>query len=69
MRIESCQADSVDGLTRGLVGELGAHRIRVNVLTPGWGMMERQITLWLAATALFLASDQSRAHGAGIRRR
>jgi len=75
---------SVDGLTRGLARELGAHRIRVNVLTPGWVMTERQIALWLdeegeqelrrnqclpdkvmpadiAAMALFLASDQSRA--------
>ena len=40
---------SVNGLTRGLARELGADRIRVNVLTPGWVMTERQITLWLDA--------------------
>lgn len=38
---------SVDGLTRGLARELGAERIRVNIVTPGWVMTERQIRLWL----------------------
>jgi NAD(P)-dependent dehydrogenase (short-subunit alcohol dehydrogenase family) len=75
---------SVNGLTRGLARELGALRIRINTLTPGWVMTRRQMELWLdaegerelarnqclpdkvfpediAAMALFLASDQSRA--------
>jgi len=75
---------SVQGLTRGLARELGQQRIRINMLTPGWVMTERQVTLWLddageqelqrnqclpdkvvpadiAAMALFLSSDQSRA--------
>lgn len=34
---------SVDGLTRGLAAPLGAHRIRVNTVTPGWVMTERQV--------------------------
>ena len=38
---------SVIGLTRGLAAELGEHRIRVNVLTPGWIMTQRQIDKWL----------------------
>lgn len=38
---------SVIGLTRGLAAELGEHRIRINVITPGWIMTERQITKWL----------------------
>ena len=38
---------SVIGLTRGLAAELGEHRIRVNVITPGWIMTERQIEKWL----------------------
>ncbi|AKC87482.1 SDR family NAD(P)-dependent oxidoreductase [Pseudoxanthomonas suwonensis] len=38
---------SVNGLTRGLARELGAQRIRINVVTPGWVMTERQVTLWL----------------------
>jgi len=37
---------SVNGLTRGLAKELGAHRIRINVVSPGWVMTERQLTLW-----------------------
>lgn len=36
---------SVMGLTRGLAKELGAHRIRINVVSPGWVMTERQLNL------------------------
>jgi D-xylose 1-dehydrogenase len=38
---------SVNGLTRGLARELGAARIRINIVTPGWVMTERQVRLWL----------------------
>jgi D-xylose 1-dehydrogenase len=38
---------SVIGLTRGLAAELGEHRIRINVITPGWIMTRRQIEKWL----------------------
>jgi len=38
---------SVIGLTRGLAAELGESRIRINVITPGWIMTERQIQKWL----------------------
>ena len=38
---------SVIGLTRGVAAELGEHRIRVNVITPGWIMTQRQIEKWL----------------------
>jgi NAD(P)-dependent dehydrogenase (short-subunit alcohol dehydrogenase family) len=34
---------SVNGLTRGLAATLGADRIRVNTVSPGWVMTERQI--------------------------
>jgi NAD(P)-dependent dehydrogenase (short-subunit alcohol dehydrogenase family) len=40
---------SVNGLTRGLAKSLGEHRIRINTVSPGWVMTERQITLWLDA--------------------
>jgi len=40
---------SVNGLTRGLAGSLGPHRIRVNTVSPGWVMTERQKKLWLNA--------------------
>lgn len=40
---------AVSGLTRGLARDLGPHRIRVNTVTPGWVMTERQIKLWLDA--------------------
>ena len=37
----------MNGLTRGLAGSLGPHRIRVNTVVPGWVMTERQINLRL----------------------
>jgi NAD(P)-dependent dehydrogenase (short-subunit alcohol dehydrogenase family) len=37
---------SVMGLTRGLARELGADRIRINVVSPGWVMTARQLRLW-----------------------
>lgn len=45
----SIAKSSVNGLTRGLAGSLGPHRIRVNTVSPGWVMTERQIKLWLNA--------------------
>jgi D-xylose 1-dehydrogenase len=38
---------SVNGLTRGLAKTLGQDRIRINTVSPGWVMTERQIKLWL----------------------
>ncbi len=38
---------AVSGLTRGLARDLGPHKIRVNTVTPGWVMTERQLELWL----------------------
>jgi NAD(P)-dependent dehydrogenase (short-subunit alcohol dehydrogenase family) len=38
---------SVIGLTRCLARDLGAFNIRVNTVTPGWVMTQRQIDLWL----------------------
>lgn len=49
MPVYTTAKSSVIGLTRGLAAELGEHRIRVNVITPGWIMTERQIEKWLDA--------------------
>jgi NAD(P)-dependent dehydrogenase (short-subunit alcohol dehydrogenase family) len=35
------------GMTRSFARELGKHRIRVNVILPGWVMTERQLRLWV----------------------
>jgi NAD(P)-dependent dehydrogenase (short-subunit alcohol dehydrogenase family) len=43
---------AIHGLTRGMARDLGAHRIRVNTLVPGWTMTERQRTLWVTPEAL-----------------
>jgi NAD(P)-dependent dehydrogenase (short-subunit alcohol dehydrogenase family) len=40
---------SVNGLTRGLAKSLGQDRIRINTVSPGWVMTERQVQLWLDA--------------------
>lgn len=38
---------AVSGLTRGLARDLGPYRIRVNTVTPGWVMTDRQLKLWV----------------------
>ena len=35
------------GLTKGLAGRLGPHRIRVNAVAQGWVITERQRKLWV----------------------
>jgi NAD(P)-dependent dehydrogenase (short-subunit alcohol dehydrogenase family) len=40
---------AVSGLTRGLARDLGPFGIRVNTVTPGWVMTERQLKLWVDA--------------------
>jgi NAD(P)-dependent dehydrogenase (short-subunit alcohol dehydrogenase family) len=38
---------SMNGLTRGLARLLGRDHIRINTVTPGWVMTERQLALWV----------------------
>ncbi len=38
---------AVYAMTRALATELGPHSIRVNSITPGWVMTERQVEKWL----------------------
>jgi NAD(P)-dependent dehydrogenase (short-subunit alcohol dehydrogenase family) len=38
---------AVHGLTRGLARDWGDARIRVNTVSPGWVMTERQVRRWL----------------------
>ena len=45
----SMAKSSMNGLTRSMAVSLGPHRIRVNTVSPGWVMTERQIKLWLNA--------------------
>ena len=42
----TCKSATV-GLTRSLARELGEHRIRVNTLTPGWVMTDKQLEQWV----------------------
>ena len=42
---------AVIGMTRGLARDLGADNIRLNSVTPGWIMTQRQIDLWLTPEA------------------
>lgn len=41
----------IEGLTRSLARDLGAHGIRVNCLIPGWVMTKRQLTDWVTPEA------------------
>jgi len=38
---------SMNGLTRGLAATLGADHIRINTVSPGWVMTQRQLSKWL----------------------
>jgi len=38
---------AMTGLTRSLARELGASRIRVNLVSPGWVMTDKQLRLWV----------------------
>ena len=38
---------AVIGLTRSLARDIGKHGIRVNTVTPGWVMTQRQLDLWV----------------------
>ncbi|MBD8531060.1 MULTISPECIES: SDR family NAD(P)-dependent oxidoreductase [unclassified Massilia] len=42
---------AVIGLTRSLARDLGPFGIRVNTVTPGWVMTQRQVALWVDAAA------------------
>ena len=42
---------AVIGLTRSLARDLGPFGIRVNTVTPGWVMTQRQVELWVDAAA------------------
>jgi NAD(P)-dependent dehydrogenase (short-subunit alcohol dehydrogenase family) len=42
---------AMNGLTRTLARELGRDGIRVNTLTPGWVMTEKQRRLWVDEAA------------------
>ena len=42
---------AVIGMTRGLARDLGGDQIRLNAITPGWIMTQRQIDLWLTPQA------------------
>jgi len=42
---------AVIGMTRGLARDLGPDHIRLNSITPGWIMTQRQIDLWLTPQA------------------
>ena len=43
---------AVHGLTRTMARDLGAHRIRVNTVVPGWIMTQRQKDLWVTDAAV-----------------
>src|SRR5690606_28923286 len=42
---------AIEGLTRGLARDLGAHNIRINTVVPGWVMTPRQLRDWVDETA------------------
>lgn len=49
---------AVHGLTRTMARDLGAHRVRVNTVVPGWIMTERQKALWVTPESLAKQVDR-----------
>ena len=49
---------AIHGMTRSFARELGKHRVRVNVVLPGWVMTERQLKLWVNEDADKLLADR-----------
>jgi D-xylose 1-dehydrogenase len=47
MAVYTASKSGVTGLTRSLARDLGPDNIRVNTISPGWIMTERQLRLWV----------------------
>ena len=47
MAAYTASKSGVTGLTRSLARDLGPDNIRVNTISPGWIMTERQLRLWV----------------------
>ncbi|HET9017948.1 MAG TPA: SDR family oxidoreductase [Acetobacteraceae bacterium] len=47
MPVYTAAKSAVIGLTRGIARDLGKHRIRANIVYPGWIMTQRQLDLWM----------------------
>lgn len=66
---ETCKSAAI-GLTRALARDLGKQNIRVNTLTPGWVMTEKQLRLWVDAAGEKMLDDNQclpgRLHGSDI---
>ena len=66
---ETCKSAAI-GMTRALARDLGKQGIRVNTLTPGWVMTEKQLRLWVDAAGEKMLDDSQclngRLHGEDI---
>ncbi|MEP6790267.1 MAG: SDR family oxidoreductase [Ramlibacter sp.] len=47
MPVYTTSKAAVEGLTRSLARDFGPFNIRVNTLTPGWVMTEKQLRMWV----------------------
>jgi NAD(P)-dependent dehydrogenase (short-subunit alcohol dehydrogenase family) len=55
---------AVHGLTRSLARDLGKHGVRVNTISPGWVMTQRQLDKWMSPEA-----DAERERGQALKGR
>ena len=52
MPVYTTSKAAVHGMTRSFARDLGAYRIRVNTVVPGWVMTERQLAMWAKPEAI-----------------
>lgn len=58
MPVYAASKSAVVGLARSLARDFGPDNVRVNVISPGWIMTERQIALWLTPEADAMRADR-----------
>ncbi len=56
--VYSAAKSAVIGLMRSLARDHGGENIRVNAISPGWIMTERQLSLWLTPEADAMRADR-----------
>ncbi|MFO1142555.1 MAG: SDR family oxidoreductase [Amaricoccus sp.] len=58
MPVYAASKSATVGMARSLARDFGGDNVRVNVISPGWIMTERQLTMWLTPEADAMRADR-----------